>query len=89
MRGSRGRPTTARGKTSRRPGAPGPDDDTGLPTREAFVAALAGALKRLLDNRTEAEALGRRARERCEARYSFRVARATLFPLLEKLTERR
>jgi glycosyltransferase involved in cell wall biosynthesis len=49
------------------------------------VAALAGAIKRLLDNPDEAATLGRRARERCEARYSFRVARATLFPLLEKL----
>jgi glycosyltransferase involved in cell wall biosynthesis len=53
------------------------------------VAALAGAIKRLLDNPDEAATLGRRARERCEARYSFRVARATLFPLLEKLTARR
>jgi hypothetical protein len=42
-----------------------------------------------LDNPDEAATLGRRARERCEARYSFRVARATLFPLLEKLLERR
>ncbi len=49
------------------------------------VAALAGAIKRLLDSPDEAATLGRRARERCEARYSFRVARATLFPLLEKL----
>jgi glycosyltransferase involved in cell wall biosynthesis len=53
------------------------------------VAALAGAIKRLLDNPDEAATLGRRARERCESRYSFRVARATLFPLLEKLLERR
>ena len=50
------------------------------------VGALAGAIKRLLDNPTEAAALGRRARERCESRYSFRVARATLLPLIEKLT---
>ena len=53
------------------------------------VSALAGAIKRLLDNPDEAAALGRRARERCETRYSFHVARATLFPLLEKLTNRR
>jgi glycosyltransferase involved in cell wall biosynthesis len=53
------------------------------------VSALAGAIKRLLDNPDEAATLGRRARERCDAHYSFRVARATLFPLLEKLTERR
>jgi len=53
------------------------------------VAALAGAIKRLLDNPDQAATLGRRARDRCEARYSFRVARATLFPLLEKLLARR
>jgi glycosyltransferase involved in cell wall biosynthesis len=53
------------------------------------VSALAGAIKRLLDNPDEAATLGRRARERCEAHYSFRVARALLFPLLEKLLERR
>ncbi len=53
------------------------------------VSALAGAIKRLLDNPDEASALGRRARERCEARYSFRVARATLFPLIDRLTTRR
>jgi len=50
------------------------------------VFALAAAIRRLLDHPDEAAALGRRARERCEARYSFRVARATLFPLLDKLT---
>jgi glycosyltransferase involved in cell wall biosynthesis len=53
------------------------------------VSALAGAIKRLLDNPDEASALGRRARDRCEARYSFRVARATLFPLIDRLTTRR
>jgi glycosyltransferase involved in cell wall biosynthesis len=51
------------------------------------VAALAVAIKRLLDNPAEAAVLGRRARERCETRYSFKVARATLFPLLEQLTK--
>jgi glycosyltransferase involved in cell wall biosynthesis len=51
------------------------------------VAALTAAIKRLLDDPAEAAALGRRARERCETRYSFRVARAVLFPLLEKLTK--
>jgi glycosyltransferase involved in cell wall biosynthesis len=58
----------------------------GVVVEPGDVAALAGALKRLLDNPDEARALGRRARERCEARYSFRVARATLYPLLERLT---
>jgi glycosyltransferase involved in cell wall biosynthesis len=51
------------------------------------VFALAAAIRRLLHNPDEAAALGRRARERCEAHYSFRVARATLFPLIERLTQ--
>jgi glycosyltransferase involved in cell wall biosynthesis len=53
------------------------------------VFALAAALRRLLGNPDEAAALGLRARERCEARYSYRVARATLFPLIERLVSRR
>jgi glycosyltransferase involved in cell wall biosynthesis len=53
------------------------------------VLALAAAIRRLLDDQNEAAALGRRARQRCETRYSFRVARATLFPLIENLTRRR
>ncbi len=57
----------------------------GIVVEPGDVSALAGAIKRLLDNADEAAALGRRARERCEARYSFRVARATLFPLLDQL----
>jgi glycosyltransferase involved in cell wall biosynthesis len=58
----------------------------GLLVEPGNVQALAGAIKRLLDNPAEAAALGRRARERCEAHYSFHVARATLFPLIERLT---
>jgi glycosyltransferase involved in cell wall biosynthesis len=61
-------------------------DGCGLVVEPGNVPALAGAIKRLLDNPDEAAALGRRARERCEAHYSFRVARATLFPLIERLT---
>ena len=57
----------------------------GLVVAPGNMQALAGAIKRLLDNPAEAAALGRRARERCEARYSFHVARATLFPLIERL----
>jgi glycosyltransferase involved in cell wall biosynthesis len=64
-------------------------DGCGLVVEPGDVPALAGAIKRLLDNAEEAAALGQRARERCEARYSFRVARATLFPLIERLTARR
>ena len=52
------------------------------------VLALAGAIRRLLENADEAAALGRRARERCDARYSFRAARATLFPLIDSLAPR-
>jgi glycosyltransferase involved in cell wall biosynthesis len=57
----------------------------GIVVEPGDVSALAGAIKRLLDNADEAATLGRRARERCEARYSFRVARAILFPLLDQL----
>jgi glycosyltransferase involved in cell wall biosynthesis len=63
-------------------------DGCGVVVEPGDVSALAGAIKRLLDNPDEAAALGRRARERCEARYSFRVARALLFPLLDRLTMR-
>jgi glycosyltransferase involved in cell wall biosynthesis len=52
------------------------------------VRALASGLRRVLDDPTEAEALGRRARARCEADYSFRAARARLFPLFEQVTAR-
>jgi glycosyltransferase involved in cell wall biosynthesis len=51
------------------------------------VRALADGLRRLLADRPAAEALGRAARARCEARYSFTAARATLFPLIERLVE--
>jgi glycosyltransferase involved in cell wall biosynthesis len=49
------------------------------------VRALAAALRRLLDDPARAAVLGRRARERCEALYSFTAARATLFPLVERV----
>jgi len=64
-------------------------ENCGVVIEPGNVSALAGAIKRLLDNPTEAADLGRRARERCESRYSFRVARATLFPLLERLTKQK
>lgn len=47
------------------------------------VTALAGALRRMLDDPSTAGALGRRARERCVAEYSFEAARARLFPLID------
>jgi glycosyltransferase involved in cell wall biosynthesis len=49
------------------------------------VAALRAAVRRLLDHPGEAAALGRRARERCDARFSFRAARAALYPLIDRL----
>ena len=48
------------------------------------VVALAVALRRLLDDPPSAEELGRRARARCQAHYSFTAARAALFPLIER-----
>jgi glycosyltransferase involved in cell wall biosynthesis len=55
------------------------------------VRALAAALRHLLDDPAAAAALGRRARARCEAEYSFRAARERLFPLFDGLrtSERR
>jgi len=47
--------------------------------------ALAKAIEELLADRARAEDLGRRARERCVAHYSFASARATLFPLIDGL----
>jgi glycosyltransferase involved in cell wall biosynthesis len=49
------------------------------------VPALAAALAGVLADPRQAQAMGRRARARCEAEYSFRAARARLFPLLERL----
>ena len=60
-------------------------DGCGLVVPPGDVPALAGALRRLLGNPLEAEALGRRARARAEAEYSFRAARARLFPLFDAL----
>jgi len=53
------------------------------------VAGLAAGIARLLDDRTEAQALGARARERCVERYSFEAARRSLFPLVEKVMAER
>jgi glycosyltransferase involved in cell wall biosynthesis len=47
--------------------------------------ALEGALASLLRDRAMAETLGRRARLRCEERYSFTAARRLLYPLVERL----
>jgi glycosyltransferase involved in cell wall biosynthesis len=51
-------------------------------------AALARGIDRLLADPAAAGELGRRARQRCVAHYSFAAARATLFPLIDRLSTR-
>ncbi len=60
-------------------------DGCGLVVPPGDVRALGGALGHLLADRALAEALGRRARARCEERYSFTTARQRLYPLVERL----
>ncbi len=50
--------------------------------------ALAGAIRRLVEHPDQAAQLGARARARCDERYSFRSARAALFPLIDALLAR-
>ena len=59
-------------------------DGCGVLVPPGDAVALAASLRRLLDDPDTAAALGRRARERCQARYSFSAARAALFPLVER-----
>ena len=60
-------------------------DGCGVLVDPGDVSGLASAILRLLDDSTQAEALGARARERCVERYSFRAARRELFPLIERV----
>lgn len=57
----------------------------GVVVEPGDVKALGEAVARLLDDPAEARELGRRARDRCAAEYSFEAARARLFPLIEAL----
>lgn len=64
-------------------------DGCGLVVEPGDVAALSGAIGRLLDHPDEARALGAQARRRCVQRYSFESARRALFPLVELALSRR
>jgi glycosyltransferase involved in cell wall biosynthesis len=59
-------------------------DGCGVLVPAGDPVALAASLGRLLDDPAGAAELGRRARERCRARYSYAAARAALFPVVER-----
>ena len=63
-------------------------DGCGVVVPPGDPPALAKAIGGLLADPGRAAELGRRARERCIAQYSFRSARATLFPMIEALSSR-
>jgi glycosyltransferase involved in cell wall biosynthesis len=63
-------------------------DGCGVVVPPGDPPALAKAIAELLADPVRAETLGARARRRCIERYSFASARATLFPLIERLTSR-
>jgi glycosyltransferase involved in cell wall biosynthesis len=64
-------------------------DGCGVVVPPGDVPALAGAVRGLLAAPEQAATLGRLARERCQARYSFAAARAELFPLIERVVSGR
>jgi glycosyltransferase involved in cell wall biosynthesis len=63
-------------------------DGCGIVVAPGDVRALREALATLLADPATAAEMGRRARRRCEAEYSFHAARATLFPLVDALGAR-
>jgi glycosyltransferase involved in cell wall biosynthesis len=63
-------------------------EDAGVIVPPGDPPALAKAIEALLADPAAARALGRRARARCLAHYSFAAARATLLPLLDRFTRR-
>jgi glycosyltransferase involved in cell wall biosynthesis len=63
-------------------------DGCGRVVAPGDVGALAAAIREVLDDPSEAAALGAAARRRCAERYSFATARAVLFPVIERLTSR-
>lgn len=60
-------------------------DGCGRVVAPGDVGALAAAIREVLDDPSEAAALGAAARRRCAERYSFATARAVLFPLIDGL----
>ncbi|MEK6665710.1 MAG: glycosyltransferase family 4 protein [candidate division NC10 bacterium] len=62
-------------------------DDSGVLVEPGDPAGLARALAWLLDHPAEAAALGRKARERCVARYSYAAARQALLPLVQAVID--
>jgi glycosyltransferase involved in cell wall biosynthesis len=63
-------------------------DGCGVVVPPGDVPALAAGLRGLLAAPEHAAELGRRARERCRAHYSFSAARAALFPLIDDVVSR-
>ena len=63
-------------------------DGCGVVVPPGDPPALAKGIAQLLADPAEADALGRRARERCIAQYSFAAARAVLFPLVDDVIAR-
>ena len=64
-------------------------DGCGVVVPPGDPPSLAKGIAQLLADPAEADALGRRARERCIAQYSFAAARGVLFPLVDGVIARR